>query len=156
MPRPTQLLRLALTLALLCSLVLPAAQPVFAQDKPQGESPNEQSTPEAVSFPGSYANLLGGTDWEPADPTVQGADAEGDGIWTLTVTLPGGEYEYKVALNGTWDENYGRDGVQGGENIPFTVPDEGGDVTFNYNRNPGEITIQIGPPTQVAEPPPAR
>ncbi len=106
--------------------------------------------PESVSFPGSYANLLGGTDWEPADPTVQAADAEGDGIWTLTVTLPGGDYEYKVAVNGTWDENYGREGAQGGENIPFTVPDEGGDVTFSYNRNTGEISIQIAPPTQVA------
>ena len=97
MPRSTQLMRLALTLALLCSFMLPAAQPVFAQDEPQGEL----SAPESVSFPGSYANRLGGTDWEPADPTVQAVDAEGDGIWTLAATLPGGDYEFKVALNGT-------------------------------------------------------
>ena len=152
MPQPTQLVRLVLTLALLCSFMLPAAQPLFAQDEPQGEL----SAPESVSFPGSYANRLGGTDWEPADSTVQAADAEGDGIWTLTATLPGGDYEFKVAVNGTWDENYGRDGVQGGENVPFTVPAEGGDVTFSYNRNSGEIGAQVSPPTHVEEPPPAR
>ena len=150
------LLRLALTLALLCSLVLPAARPLFAQDEPQGEALNALSAPESVSFPGSYANRLGGTDWEPADPTVQAADAEGDGIWTLAAALPGGDYEFKVAVNGTWDENYGRNGVQGGENISFTVPAEGGDVSFSYNRNSGEIGVQIAPPTQVEEPPAAR
>ena len=111
MSRPFRPLRLVLTLALFCSLLLPVAQPVLAQE--------ETETPESVSFPGSYAHLLGGADWEPADPTVQGADPEGDGVWTLTVTLPAGDYEFKVALNGTWDENYGRDGVQGGENIRF-------------------------------------
>ncbi len=152
MPRPTQFLRLALTLALLCSLVLPAGRPLLAQDEP----PGEPSVPQSVSFPGSYANLLGGMDWEPADSTVQAADAAGDGIWTLTVTLPGGDYEYKVAVNGTWDENYGREGAQGGENIPFSVPDAGGAVTFSYNRSTGEIALQIAPPTEAAEPPPAR
>ena len=148
MPRFAQHLRLVLTLALLCSSILPSTRLAHAQDEP--------AAPESVSFPGSYANQLGGVDWEPADPTVQATDAEGDGIWTMTATLPGGDYEFKVTINGAWDENFGLGGAQGGENIPFTVPTEGGDVTFSYDRNTGEIDVGINPPTQAAEPPPAR
>lgn len=50
---------------------------------------------------------------------VQGADLEGNGVWTLTAPLPAGEYEFKVAWNGTWDENYGLDGEAGGEISPL-------------------------------------
>ena len=35
--------------------------------------------------------------------------------------FPPGTYEYKVAVNDSWDEDYGADGVNGGANIPLTV-----------------------------------
>ena len=38
-----------------------------------------------------------------------------------TWELPAGEYEYKAALNGTWDENYGQGGVPGGANAALTL-----------------------------------
>ena len=125
-----------------------AARPAQAQDAP--------SAPDAVSFPGSYAHLLGGADWEPADPTVQGADLEGDGVWTLNATLPGGDYEFKVAIDGAWDENFGLNGEAGGDNIPFTVPDAGGDVVFYYDRGTGEINLGINDPSEAPGTPAAR
>lgn len=148
MRRQPKYLRLLLIPAILASLLIPGSRPALAQE--------EQDAPQSVSFPGSYAHAIGGTDWEPADPTVQAADPEGDGTWTLTATLPGGNYEFKVAIDGSWDENYGAGGAAGGENIAFSVPDEGGDVVFYYDRNTGEINLGINPPSTAAEPPAAR
>ena len=106
--------------------------------------------PRSVSFPGNYALALGGNNWEPADPTVQAGDLDGDGIWTLTATLPGGDYEFKVAINGTWTENYGASGQPDGPNIRFTVPSAGGDTVFSYDRTTGEISLDINPPQSPA------
>ena len=45
--------------------------------------------------------------------------------------VPAGAYEYKVALNGTWDENYGSGGAAGGANI--RLQSQGGPITFTYD-----------------------
>jgi len=120
-------------------------QSVDPDDLPTGlpTAPEPGLTPSAVSFPGDYASILGGVDWQPADPAVQGSDPDGDGVWTLTVTLPGGKYEFKVAIDGAWDENYGAGGAPDGPNIGFIVPDEGGDVIFYYDRTTGEINLGV-------------
>jgi alpha-amylase len=50
------------------------------------------------------------------------AVGEGLGVWSLVAELPAaGDYEFKAALNGAWDENYGLDGEAGGANIPLTL-----------------------------------
>ncbi|MBW7883112.1 MAG: alpha amylase N-terminal ig-like domain-containing protein [Caldilineaceae bacterium] len=128
-------------------------QPVNPEDLPTGEPVTEEPAgppaegPASVSFPGDYAPVLGGEAWQPADAAVQGSDEDGTGVWTLRATLPGGDYEFKVAVNGTWAENYGRGGVPDGPNIAFSVPDAGGDVLFTYDRNRGEIRATISPPS---------
>lgn len=138
--RATRLLLLGLTLMALVAQPLP----VYAQTEPE---PTESATPAAnsVSFPGDYVSKIGGQDWQPGDAKVQATDAKGDGVWTLTVNLPGGDYNFKVAINGTWDENYGADGKLNGDNIPFTVPPQGGAAIFYYDRNTGEINLGINP-----------
>ena len=52
-------------------------------------------------------------------------------MFAATFDVPAGSYEYKVALNDTWDENYGAGGAPGGANIPLTAP--GGAITFTYD-----------------------
>ncbi|RZI93529.1 MAG: pullulanase-type alpha-1,6-glucosidase, partial [Microbacterium sp.] len=47
------------------------------------------------------------------------------------VDLPEGSYEYKVATEKSWDENYGANGVAGGANIAITHP--GGPITFYFD-----------------------
>ena len=37
-----------------------------------------------------------------------------DRLWKLTADLPAGQYEFKAAINGSWDENYGQDGAPNG------------------------------------------
>src|SRR5699024_960756 len=41
-----------------------------------------------------------------------------------------GDYAYKAAINGTWDENYGAGGAPGGADIPYST--DGEPVTFYY------------------------
>ncbi|MFO7631490.1 MAG: alpha amylase N-terminal ig-like domain-containing protein, partial [Caldilinea sp.] len=125
-------------------------QAVDPDDLPTGlpTEPEPGLTPRSVSFPGDYASILGGGDWQPADPVVQGNDDDGDGVWTLTVTLPGGNYEFKVAIDGAWAENYGAGGQPDGPNIGFTVPDEGGDALFYYDRTTGEINLGVDAPSR--------
>lgn len=136
----TWLLRLALSAGLLGGLLPQTA--AFAQE--------EASL--TVGFPGSYASLIGGAEWEPADPAVQASDEDGDGIWTLTFELPGGSYEFKAAINGSWDENYGQDGVAGGDNLAFDVPEAGGLVTLSYDRATNQVGVEVGPlPSPVGE-----
>ena len=127
-----------------------AGLPVAPEPAPAADT----APPQSVSFPGDYAPVLGGVAWQPADPTVQGADEDGDGVWTLTADLPAGSYEFKVAIDGAWDENYGRDGVAGGDNVALVVPDGGGQVIFRYDQDSHAIDVEIGPPAETTDPAP--
>jgi hypothetical protein len=49
-----------------------------------------------------------------------------------TLALPAGGFEYKAALNGSWDENDGANGQHTGANIPLTLA-EPRSVTFYYD-----------------------
>jgi Ca2+-binding RTX toxin-like protein len=77
-------------------------------------------------------------------------DPDGDGIYGFTTTsLPAGTYETKVAINESWDVNYGADGVPNGPNIGFTVP-PGATVTFTYDAATHILTVTVVGPTPVA------
>jgi len=54
--------------------------------------------------------------------------------------LPAGNYETKVAINETWDENYGLNGVPGGANIGFTVPKSCSQMFFVYDSKTHVLT----------------
>ncbi|RME61082.1 MAG: hypothetical protein D6790_08380, partial [Caldilineae bacterium] len=68
--------------------------------------------------------------------------------------LPPGDYEFKAALNGTWDENYGADGQRDGPNLPLSVPEPGGRVTFFYDQASHQVWAEVEP-VEEAETPPA-
>ncbi|MFN5135257.1 MAG: SdrD B-like domain-containing protein [Chitinophagaceae bacterium] len=95
--------------------------------------------PNTVVLPGTFQSELGckpvtyiNGDWEPGcdftrltyDPTSK--------LWIGTFDIPAGYWEYKIAYNNNWNENYGLNGVQGGPNIPLDlcVPTR---ITFKYN-----------------------
>lgn len=95
-------------------------------------APVEQ--PDAVSVPGSHNSAMGcAGDWAPDCDEAQLALDGNDTIWKRTYdagTIPAGDYEYKAAINRSWDENYGAGGVRNGANIGYTS--DGGAVTFYY------------------------
>ncbi|GAB6940479.1 pullulanase-type alpha-1,6-glucosidase [Isoptericola variabilis] len=84
-----------------------------------------------VTVPGSHNSEMGcAGEWTP--------DCEGarlterpDGVWEGTFDLPAGDYEYKVAVNGSWDVNYGVGGVRDGGNATYSH--DGGEVTFYWD-----------------------
>ncbi|MEM9290155.1 MAG: pullulanase-type alpha-1,6-glucosidase [Acidobacteriota bacterium] len=85
--------------------------------------------------PGSFQSELGCSgDWQPWCLRSWLQDPDGDGTFIFrTGSLPAGDYEVKVAHNESWDENYGAGGVQGGPNIPFSVPADCSDIEFSYD-----------------------
>jgi pullulanase-type alpha-1,6-glucosidase len=89
--------------------------------------------PGVVALVGSLQSELGCPgDWQPECAQTRLQPVEGSpGVFRGTFDVPAGPFEYKVALNGSWDENYGAGGAPGGSNIPLAAP--GGPLTFTYD-----------------------
>jgi pullulanase-type alpha-1,6-glucosidase len=115
-------------------------------------------TPDLVVVPGTIQSALGCPgDWQPdCEVTALIYDAERD-VWEATFELPAGSYEYKVALNGSWTENYGLDGQPGGANIPLTLA-EALAVTFTYDHKTHTVTdsVNLGAGAPAVAPQPER
>ena len=102
--------------------------------------------PDTVALVGSLQSELGCPgDWQPeCDATELQPVAGQPHLFRATFTVPAGSFEYKVALNESWDENYGAGGQAGGANIPLNAP--GGEITFTYDHNTHLITDSLPKP----------
>ena len=91
------------------------------------------SPPSVVALVGSLQSELGCPgDWQPECAQTRLAAVPGSPeLWQMTFDVPAGTYSYKVALNNSWDENYGAGGAPGGADIALRAP--GGAVTFTYD-----------------------
>ena len=58
-------------------------------------------------------------DWQPDCGATELTATGADGVYAAEFEVPAGTYEYKVAVNDSWDESYGLNG--GGDNIPLTI-----------------------------------
>ena len=100
--------------------------------------------PLVVTFPGNWVAAAGlGNDWDPGNLATQASDANNDGVWKFSATVPAGSYEFKATVGGSWDENYGVNGVAGGPNVPFTST--GSEVIFYYDRGSGDNFVASRP-----------
>ncbi|MGG1400294.1 alpha-amylase family glycosyl hydrolase [Bacillus salipaludis] len=106
-------------------------------------NPNQTNAAErVVTLVGDLQSELGGSgDWNPADPATQMKHQE-NGTYIFTGTLPAGNYQYKIAVNGSWDENYGANGVAGGENYKLSLEKET-QVKFIYDDNTHKVTVPL-------------
>ncbi|MBB5832397.1 pullulanase-type alpha-1,6-glucosidase [Brachybacterium aquaticum] len=85
-----------------------------------------------VTVPGSHNAAMGCPgDWQPDCAQARLTLDEASGKYTGTFDVPAGDYAYKVAIGGSWDENYGAGGVPGGADISYTHA--GGPLTFWYD-----------------------
>ncbi len=140
-PRPKLYhLALACTFILLCSL-LAYQMPARADHTPP---------PSTVTLVGSLQTALGcAGDWDPGcSQSYLNYDA-GDDVWQATFDLPAGSWEYKVALNNSWDENYGANGTPGGANIALNLP-AATTVKFYYDHKSHWITDNFNTTIAVA------
>ncbi len=129
---------MTVSLALIWSLV---GLPVAAQTTPP---------PKTVTIPGTIQSGLGCPgDWQPScsltyltyDPAVD--------LWSARFELAPGDYEYKVALNDSWAENYGLNARRDGPNIPLQVPAPMM-VRFIYDHKTHWVTDSVNTPIIVA------
>jgi alpha-amylase len=74
-------------------------------------------------------------DWQPncAASHLTFTPVEPTGQWQATFTLPAGTYEWKVAINDSWDVNYGAGGAAGGSNLTLSLSTESS-VTFSWDQ----------------------
>ncbi|GAA2088469.1 alpha-amylase family glycosyl hydrolase [Actinomadura alba] len=88
-----------------------------------------------VTLVGSLQNEAGcDSDWNPACVNSRLAFDKTDGQWHGTFALPAGDYEWKVAINDSWNENYGAGGAAGGDNLKLSVPADGTKYRFTWNQ----------------------
>ena len=102
--------------------------------------------PTSVSLPGSFNSEIGCPgDWQPDCPSADLTYNAGVDRWVGTFSIPAGSYEYKVAINDGWDENYGAGGVPNGSNVAFSLASTT-DVTFEYDPHTHVVTHGGAPP----------
>jgi len=93
---------------------------------------------------GSFQEYFGCTGpWQPDCLNSWLQDVDGDGIYTLkTTNIPAGDYEGKVSINESWDENYGDGGFRNGSNIQFTVPEDNAEMFFSFDSESNILTVK--------------
>lgn len=99
------------------------------------------AAPGAVALAGNFGHRLGAEDWAPAADQVQMAYSPVSQRWELTAQLPAGTYEYKVAIDRSWEENYGAFGISNGAN--HELQHDGGVVTFRYDHRSKDVEVTI-------------
>lgn len=111
---------------------------VIAQENPDGFP-----TPELVVVPGSFQDEVGCSgDWQPECEATALTFNDETGLWEGTFSIPAGSYEYKVALDGSWDRNYGLNAEADGGNIPLELEADT-DVSFSYDHSTGVISDSV-------------
>lgn len=119
------------------NLLTITAGEVVNVERPEPAAPPDANAPVAqpnnVSIPGTVNTPMGCPgDWQPDCPNAQLTLDETDGVWHGSFDLPAGDYEYKVAINNTWDENYGGFADPGGPNVPLSLAEDT-TVSFYYD-----------------------
>ncbi len=99
---------------------------------------------------GSFQDEIGCPgDWQPDCLRSWLQDIDGDHTYTfVTDQIPAGAYDFKVALDEDWTVSYPVD------NVPFTVPNAGVLVTFEYDAlgNQVFVTVDAGAvPPEIAD-----
>ncbi len=108
-----------LHLLLLAAVLFSTVSSIFT---PAAAQADHTPTPMTVTLAGSLQSEIGcAEDWNPSCTVSQLAYDSADDVWQQTFNLPAGSYEYKAALNGSWDENYGANAAANGSNISLPL-----------------------------------
>ena len=97
-------------------------------DTVESTAPSSWSDPNRKLYvPGTFP----GPSWDAGSNQMTYDGELGLYVYTFE-DVPAANYEYKIAVNGSWNENYGVGGKQDGSNYGVSVP-ETMDVTVYYN-----------------------
>jgi pullulanase len=100
---------------------------------PRSATAQQPEKAKNVTIPGTLQKALGcAEDWQPAcEKTMLKYDPAID-LWSGTFDLPAGSYDYKVAINKAWSENYGGKADRDGGNVKLVLASQQ-KVTFVYD-----------------------
>ncbi len=129
---------LALTLVLIALLSV-RSDPIQAQSS------------RVVRLAGTIQEALGAKAWDPAGDVTKMEETTPE-RYEFVAAFPKGSYEYKVAINGTWDENYGKKGEKGGANISLMVTADKQIVKFVFEYTKKTIVDSVNNPDLVTAP----
>ncbi len=114
-------------------LLLTAAASTNAAPLSQSDDPASLPPPESVTIAGTIQPEIGCSgQWNTSCAESMLTYSPENDLWLATFEVPAGTYEYKAALNGSWDDNYGLNAEYYGPNIPLVVAEDG-PVTFWYD-----------------------
>lgn len=100
------------------------ASVVTVDEETYSEYKRDAFTGRLITVPGTFP----GPSWNAASNSMEYC---GNGLYQYTfANVPAGNYEFKIAT-GTWDENYGVDGIASGANYAVSVPKKQ-DITVYY------------------------
>lgn len=119
----------------------PAAAEAAAGSAPSGAVSTETiEQPAAVAVAGDFNMALGApANWAPQYDESQMELDLADQLWKLAADVPAGFYAFKIALNRSWDENYGAFGVFDGPN--HEVHHAGGPLVIHYDHRTRDIVF---------------
>ncbi|MDT4962575.1 MAG: hypothetical protein QOF87_2222 [Pseudonocardiales bacterium] len=93
-----------------------------------------------ITLAGSLQSDLGcPADWQPSCGQSELART-GPTSYAARFDLPAGSYEFKLTVNGSWDENYGADGARDGANIPLVIAGPAS-LDFAYDDTTHRVSI---------------
>ena len=96
--------------------------------------------PSSVTIVGSLQSEVGcDGDWNPGCAASHINYDAADTVWHGSFNIPAGNWEYKAALNDSWDENYGLNASFNGANIPLNLA-AGANVKFYYDHETHWVT----------------
>ena len=131
--------RFLLALSLICIALLSI--------RPDGQAQASR----VVRLAGTIQEALGAKAWDPAGDVTKMEETTPD-HYEFVTAFPKGSYEYKVAINGTWDENYGKKGEKGGANISLVVTADKQIVKFVFEYPQKSIVDSVNNPDLVTAP----
>ena len=133
----------ALNKKLAAALAAACATPLALGGIALPASADHTAAPQAVALVGSLQSEIGCPgDWQPDCGASRLQPVEGSAtLYRATFDVPAGTYGMKVALNNSWDENYGAGGAAGGGDLVLNAP--GGPVTFTYDHASHALTDDV-------------
>ncbi len=99
--------------------------------------------PPSVTIAGSLQSELGCPgDWQPDCAATHLVYDAVDDVWQGTFSLPAGSYEYKAAVDDSWDENYGANAQFNGANVALDLATPT-DVKFYFDETTKWVTDSV-------------
>ncbi|WP_434992355.1 pullulanase X25 domain-containing protein [Arthrobacter sp. Ld5] len=98
-----------------------------------------QDQPQSVALSGDFSPLFGDAGhWSTDLRELQFAWEPAENLWLQTLQLPAGTYQFKILVNGSWEENYGRFGTRDGANHELHLISDT-TVTFRFDYDTKDI-----------------